>query len=315
MHTIDNPLQHTHVLAKPRPQKPALRVFPEPVDVKYLRRLAEQPLHLEPVPEVIAHVITAEGQHRHRITTERADAAGGGSGRLRTHRRADVHTRAPVERLIDQRHRVGTAAAEDDGADRHAFRCFPVGIDDRALRRGRGEPCVGMRRRPAVAATDFRRPPFAPPVQAFGRRLLRHAFPPHAPFGRQGHVCENRVPRDGGQGVGIRRSRRPWRDTKHTRLWIDRSQAPARVRLDPGDVVADHRHFPALHRIGRDEHRQVGFAAGTRKRRRHVGLLASRVLDAENQHVLRHPALVSRDVGGDSQSETLLSQQRIAAVA
>ena len=46
-----------------------------------------------------------------------------------------------------------------------------------------------------------------------------------------------------------------------------------------------------------------------------VGLLALRVLDAEDQHVLGHPALVARDVRGDPQREALLAQQRVAAVA
>ena len=51
------------------------------------------------------------------------------------------------------------------------------------------------------------------------------------------------------------------------------------------------------------------------KRGRDVRLLALRVLDAEDQHVLGHPAFVARDVRRDPKREALLAEQRIAAVA
>ena len=45
-----------------------------------------------------------------------------------------------------------------------------------------------------------------------------------------------------------------------------------------------------------------------------IGLLALGAFDAENEHVLGHPALVARDVAGDAQSKALLAQQGVAAV-
>ena len=50
---------------------------------------------------------------------------------------------------------------------------------------------------------DFRRPPLALPVEAFGRRLVGHAFPPDAAFRRQRDVREDRVLREGGHRVRI----------------------------------------------------------------------------------------------------------------
>ena len=43
---------------------------------------------LQPVPEVVAHVVAAEGQHRERVEAQLADVARGGGGRLRRHDRA-----------------------------------------------------------------------------------------------------------------------------------------------------------------------------------------------------------------------------------
>ena len=46
------------------------------------------------------------------------------------------------------------------------------------------------------------------------------------------------------------------------------------LRLDPGDVVADGGDLPAVKALGRDQHGEIGLAAGRRKGRRHVVFLA-----------------------------------------
>ena len=87
-------------------------------------------------------------------------------------------------------------------------------------------------------------------------------------------------------------------------------QSAVGVGLDPGDVVPERGNLPALLReFGRrDEHREVGLAAGAGKSRRHVCLLALGVFDAEDEHVFGHPAVVSRHVGGDAEGEALLAE-------
>ena len=74
-------------------------VLAEPVDVEDARRLAELALHLDPVAEIVAHVIAAEGQHRHGIAANFADGARGGRRHFRAHGGADVNAGAPVESL------------------------------------------------------------------------------------------------------------------------------------------------------------------------------------------------------------------------
>src|SRR5690606_29562752 len=63
---LDDPAQHAHVLAEPGPYEAAVRVAPEPVDAEDARRMPHGASHLQPVPEVVAHVVAAEGEHRHR---------------------------------------------------------------------------------------------------------------------------------------------------------------------------------------------------------------------------------------------------------
>src|SRR2546430_10530789 len=64
---LHDPLQHAHVLAKSRPDKSALRVAPKPVDAEDLRRILHSAAHVQPVSEIVAHVIATEREHRHLI--------------------------------------------------------------------------------------------------------------------------------------------------------------------------------------------------------------------------------------------------------
>ncbi len=60
--------------------KPGQRNLPslscaEPVDHEDLRRVRDRRLHVQPVREVLAHVVAAEGEHRHRVAAHDADLA------------------------------------------------------------------------------------------------------------------------------------------------------------------------------------------------------------------------------------------------
>src|SRR5688572_6243446 len=63
-----DPLQHAHVFAEAGPDEAPLAVAAEPVHPKNLRRLLERSADLQPVTKVVAHVVAAKGEHRHRIT-------------------------------------------------------------------------------------------------------------------------------------------------------------------------------------------------------------------------------------------------------
>ena len=151
---------------------------------------------------------------------------------------------------------------------------------------------------------------------ALGRRLVGHAFPPHAAVRRQRDVGEDAccAPASPWRS-GLVFTDVPGATPKKPASGLMARRRPFGVRLDPGDVVADGPDLPALETVGRNQHREIGLAAGAGEGRRDVGLLALRILHAEDQHVLGHPAFIARDVGGDAQREAFLAQQRVAAVA
>ena len=85
------------------PEELAVVVLAEPVDVEDAGRGGERALHLDPVAEVVAHVIAAEGQHGHGVAADLADGRAGGGGGLGAHGGADVDAGRPVEGLVDER--------------------------------------------------------------------------------------------------------------------------------------------------------------------------------------------------------------------
>ena len=145
------------------------------------------------------------------------------------------------------------------------------------------------------------------------RRSAVFSFPPNIAVVRERDVCVKRVALDRFHRVRIRFVTRARHDAEVAVLRIHRVQTSV-ANLHPGDVVADRRHFPAFEMRRRNQHREIGFAARTGERRRHVMLFSFGRFDAENQHVLGEPALLAREIRTDAQRETFLAQQNIAAV-
>src|SRR3954452_19014096 len=71
----EDPLQDTGVLAEAGPQELALVVLAEPVDVEDLRQLVGVALgaDVQPVLEVVGHVVAAEGQHGEGVEAQLAE--------------------------------------------------------------------------------------------------------------------------------------------------------------------------------------------------------------------------------------------------
>src|SRR6516225_5069620 len=130
---IDHPFKHAHVLSKTRPGEGDSIVGAKPVDPADARRMRNCLAHREPMLEIVADVITAEGEHRERIAPYFADLAVRGSGRLRSHRRGLVNTVYPARGFDDQRNGIAAAGAEDESRYRNAIRVVPFGIERRAL--------------------------------------------------------------------------------------------------------------------------------------------------------------------------------------
>src|SRR5215210_3851526 len=134
----EDPGEHAAVLAEARPDELVVRILAEPVDAEDARQ-ALPPVALaerEPVAEVVAHVVAAERQHRHRVEAQLAHGPGGRGGLLGGHRGAQEDAVLPVERLGHEGDAGGAAPAEQESVDRHTLGVLPF-VRDRGTLRGR----------------------------------------------------------------------------------------------------------------------------------------------------------------------------------
>ena len=276
--SLDDPLENPHVVSKSGPEEFSLGTLPEPVHVEDAWKMLHQPAHLEPVSKVIPHVIAAEWQHGHRIAAHLTDRPRSGRGHFGSDGGSEIDAVNPVEGLEDQRHRRCTASTEDHGADPHPFGIFPVGIDDRAVFCRCGESAVGMAREDRFAlGVELAWFPILPlPVDEMRGSLFGHSLPPDVTVVGEGDVCEDRIGADGIHGHRVTFVGGAWGDTEEACLGVDGSQPAIRSGLDPGNVVADAGDFPAFlaEMPGRDDHGEVGLAAGAWEGRCDVGFLS-----------------------------------------
>ena len=220
----------------------------------------------------------------------------------------------PVTGLVDQRSGLGAASTEDDRGNRHALRICELRGDAGAVDRRCGETGVGMRTLGTIGAI----PLVAHPVDRVLRRILVQTLPPDRVVVQiVNHVGENGVLSGGLKRVRIGLDVGTRCNTEETVLGVDRPEAPVRTDPQPCDVIADCPDLVSCFEelLGRNQHRQVGLAARGRERCTDIFDLALRILKAEDQHMLCHPALHLRLIGSNAQRKALFAEQDVAAVA
>ena len=97
-HSLKDPLEDSGILAVTGPEPLAVCVFAEPVDVENLwelRRVSARS-NVQPVTEIVRHVVAAEGQHGEGVAAQVAHRTGSSSGGLRGHDRTEEHAVIPV---------------------------------------------------------------------------------------------------------------------------------------------------------------------------------------------------------------------------
>ena len=143
------------------------------------------------------------------------------------------------------------------------------------------------------------------------------AFPPDGAVGPQGDVGVDRVVADGAHRVGVGARVRAGHHAEKAHLRVDRPQMAVGVHTHPGDIVADSPDPVTLllETLGRQKHRQIGFAARAGERGGDILDVAVRLLDPQDEHVLGEPFLALGQHAGNAQGQTLLAQQDVAAVA
>src|ERR1700753_2329964 len=100
-YSIDDPFQHAHILTETWPEKLTAVILAEPIHMKDARSHGKSALHLDPVTEIIAHVVAAKWKHGHRIAADLSSSARCSRGCFRSHGSAHVNSCAPIECLVD----------------------------------------------------------------------------------------------------------------------------------------------------------------------------------------------------------------------
>ncbi|MPN05334.1 hypothetical protein SDC9_152584 [bioreactor metagenome] len=93
---------------------------------------------------VVAHIVTTERKHGHRIAAHNADGTGGGRRCFGCHGRAYEHAVVPVSCLIYQRGGLGPPSAEDDGRQGNPLGLLKLGGYAGAVDGRRGKAGVRM---------------------------------------------------------------------------------------------------------------------------------------------------------------------------
>ena len=158
----------------------------------------------------------------------------------------------------------------------------------------------------------------AGPVQQALGRLLGEALPPDGLLhGIQRHIGEDRIASGAGQGIGVAVGIGAGGHAEEAGLRVDGIELAVLAHAQPGDIITQRPYMIALLCviIRGEHHGQIGLAAGGGEGRRHIFLLSVGIFDAEDQHMLRHPAFVLALEGRDAQRKALFAQQDISAVA
>lgn len=266
--------------------------------------------------EVIAHVIAAERQHCHRVTTDDADRSACRRRGFGRHNGADENAVRPVSGFVHQRCGLGSSATENDCIERDALRIFEFVGNAGAVLRGSRETGVGVCALHAVCSVLFR-PGIALPVDGVLRRILVETFPPNGVVFEIVHdVGENGALSRRGKRVGIGLRVGAGRDSEETVFRVDGIKSAVLAYSYPRDVVADRMNLVALvsEFLGRNEHGKVGFAARGGECRRDIFGFAVGFFQTENEHVFRKPALVSALIGSDTESKALFAEKHVSAV-
>ena len=143
--------------------------------------------------------------------------------------------------------------------------------------------------------------------------VFGHALPPDVAVVGERGVGEDAVAVEGEDGVRVGVLVGAGRHAEEAGLGVDGVEAAVGAELHPADVVTHRLDLPALD--GRDEHGQVGLAAGGGEGAGDVAGLALGGGELEDEHVLGHPAGVAGHDRRDAQREALLAEQSVAAVA
>jgi len=311
--TSDDPKKNTHIVTEAGPDEVTLIVGTEPVNVEYLGSLGDLLAHCDPVTEVVTHIVTGERKHCHRIAANYTDSAGSGCGSLGCHDRTNEYTVLPVSGFVYKGSSLSTAAAEYDSGNGNTVNGVELRGDAGAVSRRSGETAVGVST--LYAAIGI--PNLAGPVHCILGRILVETFPPNGIVLKVvNNVGEDGALSGGSKSVGVRLIVGTGSNTEEAVLGVNSPKSAVLTDTDPSDIVTYAPYLIALLCIDlrRNEHCKVGLTASGGECGGDILDLSLGSLDAEDEHMLSHPALFSAEVGCDTKRKTLLTEKNVSAV-
>src|SRR6202035_1507882 len=109
-----------------RLQEFSVRALAEPIYMENFGWMRDALAHVEPVTEVVAHVVAAEGKHGHLVSPCYAHVSGDCRGCSRRLRGGNVDAMLPAHRFVYQGSQARATAAKYECRNGHSLRLSPV---------------------------------------------------------------------------------------------------------------------------------------------------------------------------------------------
>merc|ERR1712176_26705 len=129
------------------------------------------------------------------------------------------------------------------------------------------------------------------PVSNIASWLVSDTLPPDISIGSLGDICVDGVLLHASHSVGVRVFGSTRGDSEEAVFWIDSSELSIFVEFHPGDIITNALDFPSGN--SRCHHSKVCLSAGTGEGGGNILLLALRIGDSEDEHVLGEPSLIA----------------------
>jgi len=239
--TAEDPSKDTAVVTIAWPEVLAV-ILSEPVDHEDLGKVGTRVLaDINPVLEVVTHVIPAEWEHGEWVTTDASLEIKSGSSNLRAYDGAIEDTSDPAVSLIDKWDGSGATAAEEDSTDWDTCRVLPLRGNARALASRGRETRVGVGNRLVAGWVILDTLPID---GTLGARSV-HALPPDITVGSETDVGEDGVLLATVHGIGVGLEVGARGDTEEASFGVDGMEIAVLTELHPSDIVANSLNLPA----------------------------------------------------------------------
>ena len=132
------------------------------------------------------------------------------------------------------------------------------------------------------------------------RGAFLHTFPPGLVVCSQCNISKYRIVLDGRVCIWVGLEIGAWCNAEIACFRIDGTHLPITAHIEPANVITHCPDLPARNIAGRDQHGEVGLAAGRRECSSYVTGFTSRILDTHDQHVFSQPAFGAGLIAGNT---------------